>query len=131
MGFVPFIKEIPESSLPLPREDCGPRMPDLPTCSHRAASGWRSGRRWSPATQGVASLSSFRRMLLSLGSEPCVSHLAPEISSSSSVKWDCCPYLVAPSCLTLWDPMGRSPPGSWDSPGKNILLHRRQIPTSY
>ena len=62
--------------------------------------------------QGVASLSSFLRMLLSLGSEPCVSCLVPEISSSSSVKWDCCPYLVTQSCLTLWDPMDRSPPGS-------------------
>ena len=62
--------------------------------------------------QGVASLFSFHRMLLSLGSEPCVSHLVPEMSSFSSVKWDCCPYLVAPSCLTLWDPMDRSPPGS-------------------
>lgn len=58
-----------------------------------------------PCHAGVASLSSFRRALLSLGSEPCVSHLAPEISSSSSVKWDCCPYLVAPSCLTLGTPM--------------------------
>ena len=43
-------------------------------------------------------------------------------NDSSSLGGSCAVYLVAQSCLTLWDPMDCSPPGSSvhrDSPGKN------------
>ena len=60
-------------------------------------------------------------------------HLTP----SSLVFKASMPCLVARSCLTLWNPMDCSPPGSsvlWDSPGKNTgmgchALLQRILPT--